>query len=69
MEISGKSLDVLRQVQEVSPLHWHFLTSGSSEETGEVLLPAERREFARAVDGFVQYHLGLTWDRGRFRRM
>lgn len=69
VEISGKSLDVLRQVQEVSPLHWHFLTSGSSEEAGEVLLPAERRECARAVDGFVQYHLGLTWDRGRFRRM
>ena len=69
VEISGKSLDVLRQVQEVSPLHWHFLTSDSSEETGEVLLPAERRECARAVDGFVQYHLGLTWDRGRFRRM
>ena len=69
VEISGKSLDVFRQVQEVSPLHWHFLTSGSSEETGEVLLPAERRECARAVDGFVQYHLGLTWDRGRFRRM
>ena len=69
VEISGKTLDVLRQVQEVSPLHWHFLTSGSLEGSDAVLLPAERRECARAVDGFVQYHLGLTWDRGRFRRM
>ena len=69
VEISGKTLDVLRQVQEVSSLHWHFLTSDSLEGADAVLLPAERRECARAVDGFVQYHLGLTWDRGRFRRM
>ena len=41
-----------------------FLTSGSSEEAGEVLLPAERRECARAVDGFVQYHLGLDLGQG-----
>lgn len=69
VEISGKSLDVLRQVQEKSPSQWHFLTSASSEGSEGALLPAERRECARAVDGFVQYHLGLSWDRGRFRRV
>ena len=69
VEISGKSLDVLRQVQEDSPLRWRFLTPGPSEGPDTLLLPAERRECARAVDGFVQYHLGLTWDRGRFRRV
>ena len=69
VEISGKSLDVLRQVQEDSPLRWRFLTPGPSEESDTLLLPAERRECARAVDGFVQYHLGLTWDRGRIRRV
>lgn len=69
VEISGKSLDVLRRVQEESPLRWEFVASGLSEGAGDVLIPAERRECARAVDGFVQYHLGLTWDKGRFRKV
>ncbi|MEG2140703.1 MAG: DNA repair protein RecO [Bilophila sp.] len=67
VEMSGKSLDVLRRVQEESPLHWDFLGTSSPPE-GQ-LLPAQRRECARVVDGFVQYHLGLTWDKGRFRRV
>ena len=63
VEISGKSLDVLRQVQEVSPLHWHFLTSGSSEEAGEVLLPAERRE--RESGGWLcAVSFGPDWGQG-----
>ncbi len=69
VEISRKSLDVLRQVQEKSPAQWHFLTCAPSDGSVEALLPAERRECARAVDGFVQYHLGLAWDRGRFRKI
>ena len=67
--ISGKSLDVLRQVQEKSPLQWHFVTSDAAAGSELALLPAERRECARAVDGFVQFHLGLNWDKGRFRRI
>lgn len=77
VEMSGKSLDVLRRVQEESPLHWDFLCTphptefpmDENEKPRSILLPPERRECARAVDGFVQYHLGLSWDRGRFRRV
>ncbi len=58
MEIGGESLDVLRKVQENSPLLWNLdqVSSGA------------QRDCARLADGFVQYHLGLTWERGRFRR-
>lgn len=29
----------------------------------------DRRGVAQAIDGFVQYHLGIAWDEGRFRRV
>lgn len=58
MELSSESLDVLRKVQEKSLLLWNL----------EDVSPAARRACARLVDGFVQYHLGLVWERGRFRR-
>lgn len=58
MELSGESLDVLRKVQEKSLLMWNI----------EEASPATRRACARLADGFVQYHLGLFWERGRFRR-
>ncbi len=72
--LRAASLDVLRQVQETSPLHWKFAGDNPAEEeaSGEkkvFLSPADRRECARAIDGFVQYHLGLVWDRGKFRRI
>ena len=71
--LSVGSLDVLRRVQEISPLHWTFAGGvaeggGGAEPERGPLSPAERRECARAVEGFVQYHLGLIWDKGRFRR-
>lgn len=70
VEICGKTLDVLRSVQEKSPLGWDFLSqSGSGEQPVGALLPDERRECAQAVDGFVQYHLGIAWNKGRFRRV
>lgn len=70
VEISNKTLDVLRRVQEESPLEWNFLgTADKNGTSGQMLLPPERRECARAIDGFVQYHLGLVWDKGRFRRI
>ena len=70
VRLERKSLDVLRQVQEESPLRWRFLFSGAFGAGEDALLSAEtRRECSRAVDGFVQYHLGIIWDRGRFRRM
>lgn len=28
-----------------------------------------RRQCTRAVEGFIQFHIGLAWDNGRFRRL
>ena len=72
--LHAASLDALQQVQEKSPLHWNFVAEGQVERDTSgadvfFLTPAGRRECARAIDGFVQYHLGLIWDRGMFRRV
>lgn len=32
-------------------------------------MAAVRRQCTRAVDGFIQFHIGLAWDNGRFRRL
>lgn len=65
VDMSPAALEALRGVQTASPLDWNFL-----DEAGDApLRPAEQRECARAVDGFVQYHLGITWENGRFRRL
>lgn len=59
VELGAGGLDLLRHVQQEFPSGW------SSEE-----LPAvERRACARVIDGFVQYHLGLAWEGGFFRRV
>lgn len=52
-------LDVLRTVQREEPALW---------DGAQLPLPA-RRACARAIDGFVQYHLGIAWEEGRFRRV
>ncbi|WP_174408272.1 DNA repair protein RecO [Desulfovibrio psychrotolerans] len=57
--LGNESLDALRFVQEYSPLHWEALS----------LSERARRELTRAVDGFIQFHIGLTWDKGMFRRV
>lgn len=56
--LSQESLDALRFVQENSPLRWIELD----------LSPRTRKEISRAVDGFIQYHIGLSWENGMFRR-
>ena len=50
MEIPAQGLDLLRHVQQSFPSGW---------PDGE-LPPPVRRACARAIDGFVQYHLGLA---------
>lgn len=57
--VSAQALDVLAETQATLPHSWQ----------PERLASAQRRECLRLVDAFVQYHLGVTWDRGRFRRM
>lgn len=58
LRVSAQALDALAAVQATPPEDW----------APEQLEPSARRECARLVDSFVQYHLGLAWDRGRFRR-
>ncbi len=67
-----ESLELLRHIQKESPLYWSCIggaVSNNVQVMPEQLAPAVRRECAQAIDGFVQYHLGLIWDRGRFRRV
>ena len=59
VDISRRGLDVLRAVQQSFPSAW----------PAEALPAAERRACARLIDGFVQYHLGLAWENGYFRRV
>lgn len=59
VDIPARGLDVLRAVQQSFPSAW----------PAEALPYAERRACARLIDGFVQYHLGLAWENGRFRRV
>lgn len=59
VDIPAKGLELLRTVQ-LEPLeHWNT----------EALSLAEKRACARAVDGFVQYHLGIAWENGRFKKV
>ena len=59
VELSADGLDLLRHVQQELPSAWH----------AEELPPADRRACSRVIDGFVQYHLGLAWEGGFFRRV
>ena len=59
VRVPAQGLALLRQVQREAPALWG----------GEGLPLHERRATARAVDGFVQYHLGIAWEEGRFRRV
>ena len=56
--LSRAGLDVLAIVQQNYPLSW----------PADDLPAAERRKLAQAIDGFVEFYLGYTWDRGRFSR-
>lgn len=64
IRLSSASLELLRRVQTLSPLEWYF----SGEQSG-VQPPEDRRNCIKAIDGFIQYHLEIVWENGRFRRM
>jgi len=59
VELSAAALDLLRHVQQELPSSW----SQTEPDAGD------RRACARLIDGFVQYHLGLSWENGFFRRV
>jgi DNA repair protein RecO (recombination protein O) len=59
LDLAFAGLDFLRTVQSSAPLLWDAAR----------LQPAERRQCGRVIDAFVQYHLGIAWEEGRFRRV
>lgn len=59
LAVSNEALTAVRMAQRLSPREW----------TSVLLPPFAAREFSRAVDGFIEYHVGLAWDRGRFVRV
>lgn len=58
-ELSRAGLSLLRHVLHTAPSVW---------PRDDMPLP-ERRACAKAIDGFVQYHLGIAFEEGRFRRI
>jgi DNA repair protein RecO (recombination protein O) len=59
LELAFTGLDFLRMVQNSAPPLWDATRLNS----------AERRQCGRVIDAFVQYHLGIAWEEGRFRRV
>ncbi len=59
MQIPAAVLQLLHRVEVLPPSEW----------SPALLAAQERHACFCAVDGFVQYHLGIRWEDGRFRRM
>ena len=59
VRLDRQAVAALRRVQSEDPEAW-----GALPLDGE-----SRRQCARAIDGFVQYHLGIAWQEGRFCRV
>lgn len=57
--LDSGALSVLAAVQADSPLEWARIKASGANLAGA----------ARAMDGFIQYHVGLAWENGRFRRV
>lgn len=58
MRLARPTLDLLQKTRQNFPL-WT-----PREESG-----ADFRQAGRAIDAFTQFHLGLEWDNGTFRRI
>lgn len=58
LPLTPEGLSVLARVKADRPLAWACLH----------MTPATARECAKAIDGFIQYHVGLAWENGRFMR-
>ncbi|MDE5831814.1 MAG: DNA repair protein RecO [Desulfovibrio sp.] len=56
--LSPVALANLRALSSVEPADW----------TGFSLTGPDRRACSRLIDNFIEYHLGLKWDNGFFRR-
>ncbi len=58
-QLTPAMIRALDTVQNATPETWGH----------EALTAHERQDCARYIDEFVQYHLGLVWDRGRFGKV
>ncbi len=58
-KLPTKTLQLLHAVEKTSPRTWNVAA----------LSAIERQACFRAIDGFVQFHLGILWEDGRFRRI
>ncbi len=58
-KIPAQALELLHKVEIASPKYW---------DVAALPLP-QRQACFRAIDGFVQFHLGILWEDGRFRRV
>ncbi len=59
VQLSLEVVQLLQRVASLRPEQWNV----------ERLLSHEKSMCFRAVDGFIQYHLGIIWEDGRFRRL
>ena len=56
--IGAQALETLGKAHVQPPVTWGELQ----------LAPSVARECARIIDGFIQYHIGISWENGRFVR-
>lgn len=57
--LTGRSLKALDSVLQGTPADW----------TGSFFPGQEGKQALQVLDQFVQYHMGLTWEAGAFRRI
>ena len=60
--IGYESLELLKRVQLASPYDWKL-----SENTKSAA--AQKYECTEIINAFVEYHLGITWSKGRFLKV
>jgi len=80
--ITRRVIDALMLLQYAGPAVWGYAPLTLQHEQDPLwynavlntnalvseLEPFEKRLCAQLIDGFVQYHLGIVWERGRFIR-
>ena len=54
--LGAETLRCIESIRERQPEQWCDMA----------LSPQAMREFSSLMDGFIQYHVGIVWDRGRF---
>lgn len=57
--LTDNSIKLLRDVQKTPVAAWEIENLSSNEQ----------KSTARAIDGFLQYHVGLVWSNGTFKRV